>query len=423
MTIQQKVFDQIDSMQDQIINTISELVQIPSVIGNEGNAQLYVKNLYEKLGLDVKVFEADRDKVSKHPAYVEVPWSTEGRPNVIGILEGSKEGRSLILNAHIDVVSPEPVSLWTHDPWGGEQKDGYIYGRGSSDMKAGLIANYFALKAVLDSGVTPFGTVMLQSTIEEEAGGGGGALATLLEGYTADAIVIPEPVNMNIILGHIGMNCFRIKVKGKSAHGGEAHHGVNAIGKMLKIYEALVTLDEYRAGKYRNDFFEKWAGRAVNICIGKMNSGDWPSTVPGYAELEGRIAFIHPQNEAEIKAELEETVHHACMLDPWLRENPATVEWFGWHTEPWVQDKDHPFVNDFRANCKKVLTDAPVEMAAPFTLDSRFASFFDMASICFGPKGNNFHGVDERVEIKSVIETTKILALTILSWCNTKKEC
>ena len=244
-----KVFKTIDSLQDELIQTLVALVQIPSLVGEENAAQQFMEKKFSEIGMAVTTFEADLEEIKRHPAYTEIPHPYAGRPNVVGILEGLATYPSLILNGHVDVVSPEPLDLWTHDPWGGEVNDGKVYGRGVLDMKAGVIANLFAVKAILASGIKPRGKLICESVIEEEAGGSGGTLACFLKGYTASGMLIPEPSNQNLWVCHNGIKYFRVKARGKTAHAALSHTGVNVIGKMNKIYNALVQLDENRSNR------------------------------------------------------------------------------------------------------------------------------------------------------------------------------
>lgn len=299
-----RVFDEIEKKREELAHTTSELVKIPSLIGEETEAQRYMESKYGEAGLRVETFEADLDEIRKHPAYIEIPHSYKNRPNVIGFLEGSDEFPSLILNGHVDVVSPEPTDKWRYDPWGGEIKDGEIYGRGVLDMKAGLIANLFALKAILDSGVKPAGKIICQSVIEEEAGGSGGTLACFLRGYKADGMLITEPSNMNVSISHAGVKYFRVKVLGKTAHAALSHTGVNAIGKMNKLYDALIELDKKRAEEHSYPLVEKYSGRACNLNIGTYSAGDWASSVAGMAEMECRIGFVPGEKGEDIVKEV-----------------------------------------------------------------------------------------------------------------------
>ncbi len=416
-SVTRKILDEVERRREELIGILSRLVRIPSVVGDEGKAQKVVAQLYREAGLKVSRLQPDREKIKGHEAFIESNLPYRNRPNILGIKPGEKGSKSLILNGHIDVVSPEPVNQWTRDPWGAEIVDGKLYGRGSSDMKGGLAANFMALKILLDLGLNPRGKVILQSVIEEEAGGGPGTLACLLGGYTADGLVITEPHSLRITVAMAGINYFRVKVYGKTAHAGLAHLGVNAIGKMYKIYQALVALDEKRGAEIKFDLFEKGSGRSTHLNIGTMKAGDWASTVPGMAELDCRISFIPGETFKEIKALIEETVLNAVRDDPWMQEHPPVIEWYGWHAEPWLQDIQAPMVQTFKKTMEGVLGREPEFIGRAAGLDSRFASYFNMPALCTGPVGERIHGIDECVDLESVVQLTKILALFILNWC------
>ena len=138
----------VDALKPELIDTLQQLVRIPSVTGNEGTAQAAVAQLYADAGLAVQVLEVDEAKVKAHPAYSARDLGYDGRPNIIARFGGDPARKSIILNGHIDVVSPEPVADWRYDPWGAAIDGGRLYGRGAADMKAGLVANLFALKAL-----------------------------------------------------------------------------------------------------------------------------------------------------------------------------------------------------------------------------------------------------------------------------------
>ena len=419
--IKAKIEIEIDGLRDEMINTLAELVRIPSVVGSEGPAQDFMQRQYEGLGLEVKIFEADKNTVGQHSAYVESGLPFEGRPNVIGLLKGDPAKKSMILNGHVDVVSPEPVDQWQHDPWGAEIEGKRLYGRGAVDMKAGVIANLFALKALRQAGIEPGGDVMLQSVIEEEAGGGGGTLACLMEGYTADGMIITEPFMIPVI-SHTGVLYFRVRTKGLTAHAGHAHRGVNAIGKMMKIYQAMVDLDLHRAATVEFPLYHKVEGRSCHLNIGTMKAGDWPSTVAGFAEMECRISFIPGESVAEIKATVEQVIKDLARTDGWLKVHPPEVEWFGWQTEPWYQDPDDPFIKTVLPCFESVCGQKLEISGATAGLDNRFSSYFGFPSICFGPDGDKYHSFDEFVDLDSLVTATKAVALATLAWCSQDKK-
>jgi len=416
--IQQRVCDEVTALEGELIRTVQEVVRIPSVVGNELKAQDYMEELYRSFDLEVTRFQPDIEKVSAHPGFIDTGMSYENRPNIIGTLPGDTHDPSLILNGHIDVVSPEPVDAWSHDPWGGEVVADKLYGRGAGDMKAGLVANFFALKALRRAGLRPKGTVMLQSVIDEEAGGAGGTLSCLEQGYRADGFIASEPHRLQIVISHVGINYFRVRVLGKTSHAGLAHLGVNAIGKMYPVYQALIELDEKRGREIHFPIIERGSGRSCHLNIGTMKAGDWPSTGAGSAESECRIGFVPGETMADIKRLVEETVQEVARKDPWLREHPPEIRWFGWQTEAWYQDPDDPFPQALRRAGERVLGDAPEFIGRAGGNDARFAMYYDtMAGACTGPLATNIHGIDEYVDIPSAIRVAQVLAMTVLEWC------
>ena len=417
-----RITQQVENTADEIFQRVQQLVKIPSTVGHEGEAQEWMAQLYTSLGLDVIRMVPRKEDLIKHPAYVETGFTyDESRPNIIGIFSAKDGGRSLILNGHVDVVSPEPIETWERNgPWSGTIEGNRLYGRGAADMKSGLIGNYFALKTVLDLGLQPRGKVILESVIDEEAGGSGGTLATLVAGYTAEAMIIPEPLGLQIITAHPGIHYFRVKVYGKTAHAAQSHEGVNAIGKLAKIYERLIALDRDRAQRNRDDFFEKMTGRSCNLNIGTFKAGDWPSTVAGLAVLEARISYLPGETEEGIKEEVKQVVEEVAAKDKWLKEHPPQVEWFGWQSPPWVQDHKIPLIQQFRKTASAVLSSSPEIAASTAGLDTRFGPFFGVPSFVFGPTGGLLHCSNEYVEMDSVIKTVKVLAAFIVDWCGVK---
>lgn len=414
-----RVCSLIETNKEEIIQTLREMVQIPTLTGKEGEGQKYIQGLYSDLGLRVTSFEAKHEKVSQHKAFVESGFEFTGRPNIIGILEGEPSAKSLILNGHVDVVPEGPIGEWDFSPWEGKRVGRKLYGRGALDMKGGLIANYFAIKSILEAGLKPKGTVMLQSVIEEEAGGGGGTLACFLEGFTADGLVISEP-NMRIIVAHPGIYYFRVIVVGKPAHAGIAHTGINAIGKMNQIYQALVELDEKRAREKHYPLFEKASERSCHLNIGIYRAGDWVSTVAGWAQLECRISYIPGEDVDEVKEQVRQAVNDAAQRDEWLSKHPPEIILFGLRMEAWEQDPNAPFVLAFKSCADKVLESNTDIAGVTWGMDTGLAQYFNMPVLSFGPNGENLHGVNEYVDLDSVIDCTKVLASFIIEWCGVR---
>jgi len=415
--IVEKLKSQVNFSFEPQIEFLAKLVSFKTIAGHEYDGQVFCAESYDALGMNVELFEAEKAKIKSHRAYVNTDLEYNGRPNVVGFLGKSDRGRSLILNGHIDVVSPEPVSEWSIDPWSAIIRENRLYGRGSLDMKAGLSANLFALKSVLDCGFMPKGKVILQSVIEEELGGSGGTLACFLRGIIADGMIISEPSYHHIWITHPGIKYFRVKILGRPAHAALSHQGVNAIVKMIPIIKALEELDITRAETLSYPRIEEETGRSCNLSIGKMIAGDWVSTVAGWAMIECRVGFVPGESGQQVKYQIEETIKNAVDYDDWFQKHPPEIEWFGWDTEPWVEDENAPLVKELIYTSRQILKTPLRLTGAAGGLDTRFGSMFGTPSLAFGPKGANYHGIDEYVDLDSLLTVTKVLAVFIAEWC------
>lgn len=367
--------------------------------------------------ITVDVWEPRLQELKKHAAFVKTPTDYENRPNVVGVVKGIGNGRSLILNGHIDVVSPEPVSAWSRDPWSATIENGRLHGRGSWDMKGGLAAMIYAVKTICELQIPLKGDVIIESVIEEEIGGPGGTLATILRGYRGDAAIIGEPPK-SVCVVSAGVCWFRVRVTGKTEHAGQAHLGVNAIGKAMRMYQALLDLDAYRAESKHYPISEKFEARSCNLNVGTIRGGDWPSTVAGWAELECRVGWQPIETMSQVKKEVEETVRKVAESDPWMRNHPPVVEWFGWKAEASQTDVNSPIVHTLRRNAGQVLGSVPEIVGSSAADDTRwFVQYANVPAVSFGPDGGGLHGIDEYVIVDDLVALSKIYALTVLDWC------
>src|SRR5690606_19457158 len=189
------LWEEIDKRQDELVNLVADLVRIPSRLGEEAAAQAYVADYLRDSGMETEVWEIDESlKQLEEAGDSGVPFAE--RPNVAGTVRGAGGGRSLILNGHIDVVSPEPVSDWTYDPWGAEIVDGKMYGRGAYDMKRGNAINFVLPRVLSEIDIRLKGYLIIQSVIEEKSTGIGSLDASLR--YHADYAIATEPGNATL---------------------------------------------------------------------------------------------------------------------------------------------------------------------------------------------------------------------------------
>src|ERR1700722_9086857 len=220
---------------------LQDLIRIPSLLGAETRAQEQVARLAEGAGLDVEVWDVDPAELARHQDFAHVDGGEGVRPNVTGVLAGTGRGRSIAISGHIDVVSPTPAHQWQHDPWSGAVHDGRMYGRGTLDMKSGLVAGLLAIHAIQRTYGRLAGDVVFESVIEEECTGNG-TLAARLRGPRVDAALIPEVSGEDIQIANPGVVWFEVTVTGKPAYVGLAGASVNAVEVGMHVAAGLRAL-------------------------------------------------------------------------------------------------------------------------------------------------------------------------------------
>jgi len=425
--VEEVVLAEVDRRFDDTVEFLQQLVREPSVLGNERGAQDLVFARLSQMGLSPEMWDLDLEHLRTHPLFVDLsskyPELTyNDRPNVTAVWPAAASGgRSLILNGHIDVVSPEPLSSWTHDPWSATVEGDWLYGRGAADMKSGIAAMLLAVEAIRAAGVELRGDLGLQSVIEEECGGNG-TLACCLRGMTADAAVVTEPTGtMGAFEAVLGLLWFRVRTTGKAGHPAQAGSAVNAIEKTYVVIEALRRLEEQINADLQHLVYRE-LDHPLNLVVGTIEGGDWPSTVPAECEIECRISFEPGITISDAQDQVAHAVGAAADADPWLRDNPPVVEFFGVRAEPAVANRNGPLLRLLKS-CHQRVFQKPLSLW-PFTgsTDQRFfTNQVQAEAIAYGPSGEGFHGTEERVLIPSVRQTAEALALLILDWCGTAR--
>ncbi len=269
---------------------LTELVTAPTLLGEEAPGQEVMRRAFCALGLEPFDVPLDPAALERHPAGAPFGWDVAEKVNVLADWQpaGPADGRSLILNGHIDVVSPEPVALWSGEPYDARVDGEWMYGRGAGDMKAGLAAMVGAVRGLQRLGLAPRARVQLQSVVEEECTGNG-ALACVLAGHTADAAILTEPTKHAIWTAQVGVLWFQVRVLGAPAHAGLADaDGADAIQASYTVIEALRGL-EAELNVAPPPLFADHA-HPINLNVGMIRGGDWPSTMAGECVTHCRLA-------------------------------------------------------------------------------------------------------------------------------------
>ena len=278
---------------DKQLKFLSDFVSIPSLRSEEAPAQDFISEALNKRGYEVDAWQIKIEELEPLPGFGQVNGDFSRARSVVGTHRPkSSRGRSLILQGHLDVVPAGPLDMWHYPPFTPIIDGDWMYGRGAGDMKAGMVAGLFALDAIKSAGFEPAARLHFQSVIEEESTGLG-ALSTPQRGYRADLAVIPEPSNHAIYRAQVGALWFRISVKGKPVHVVRADQGSNAIRAAYDIINALETVEKNWNTLAATDPVFSDVKHPLNFNVGKINGGDWASSVPSWCEIDCRIDFCH----------------------------------------------------------------------------------------------------------------------------------
>ena len=406
----------VERLQDEMIGFAARLVAEPSTLGQEASVLRVMEQEMARLGYEPQRVEIDPAALAGHPGFAPVPWSYEGRYNLVAVRPADGQGgHSALFNGHLDVVSEQPAGRWERDPYQPEIIDGWMHGRGAGDMKSGVAAMVYALAAVDRAGLGLAAPVTLEGVIEEECSGNG-ALACVAAGYDAEAVLIPEPFGPTILTSQVGVGWFKVRVRGVPNHVLDTGAGVNAIEKGYLLIAALRGLEaELNAGPHPAFPDQE---HPFNFNLGVLQGGDWPSTVPAFAEFQGRLGFPPGMDFAEFQRRVEQTIAAAAADDPWLAANPPAVEFFGFRSPGHALSPDLEVLRLLGA-CHQKLSGSPArEYHSTATTDLRaFVHHGKAQATCFGPVAENIHGINERVNLESVVHTARTYALFLARWC------
>lgn len=413
--IRARILAAVDTAFDEQLAFTAELISEPSLRADEADAQDLLYRAMESRGLEMDRWQIDSEELRSHVGYGPSTVSYENCVNVVGTYKPrTTAGRSLILNGHVDVVPTGPEDTWSRSPWHAEMKDGWLYGRGAGDMKAGLVANLFALDAVRAAGLAPTAEIIVQSVVEEECTGNG-SLAALLRGYTADAVIIPEPEENMLVRANVGVLWFKVRVAGEPTHPREMSTGFNAIDSAYTVMASLRKLEEkWNEQRTSHRYFEDLE-HPINFNFGKIVGGDWPSSVPAWCEIDVRVAIYPGTTADQAWQELQD-----CLDSTGL---PLTATKTGFYSEGYVLEEGSDAEAVLAGAHREAFGEELRSFTTPGYLDGRvFTLYGDTPTLVYGPVSEAIHGFDERVDIESVRRITKAIALFIAEWCGVEED-
>lgn len=398
-----------------LVEDLSALIRIPSITGAEEAVAADVAERLRATGMTVEVLSPDPATIRADPAWPGEETSRTALPIVIGRL-GRPGGRRVVLSGHIDVVPPGDPATWTADPWGGEIRDGALYGRGACDMKGGVASILAAVRALVGSGAAArFEGELIVAFVPGEEDGGQGTLAAIRAGATGDLAVITEPSNLDIVVAHAGAITFRLTVPGRAAHASQRREGVSALDNLYVVLRALET-DETDRNAAETDPLMTALGLPYPTIVGKVSGGEWASTVLDRVVADGRYGVRLGQTPTDAATDLRRAIAAANASDPFLREHPATVEIVGGQFGSGRVPSDHALPVGLADVAETLTGRRPALLGEPYGADMRlFINEGGTPCVMYGPGDVKVaHSADEHVPLAEVEECARVLAAWVV---------
>lgn len=404
---------------DEALAFAAELVRIPTVNPPGDAYQDAARAIGDRLsrgGFAVSLLPAEGrpEHTARHP-----------RTNVLGILEGAAPGPCLHLNGHFDVVPPGHG--WSVDPFAGIVRDGRLYGRGSSDMKAGIAAAIYAAEAVRRAGVRLRGRLEISGTVDEESGGLAGVAWLCERGFIAQArtdyVIIPEPFGVDrVCVGHRGVWWFELTTHGRTAHGSMPFLGVSAIDQMAAVLEAVrLELKPALEARITRMPVVPAGSRRATLNVNAVSGGQAgePVQTPCVADRCSAIfdrRFLPEEGHEAARREVRELLERVAGRVPGLRcdlEDRMLVH-------PVETPQGSPLVAALERAIGEACSRQASLVASPGSYDHKHVARIAgvLHCVAYGPGQLELaHQPDEFCEAADLESATRVLALAMLELC------
>jgi len=370
-----------------------EMIRINSVNPSltpegKGEAELgaYVAEKLKELGLEVTISEV-----------------APGRVNVVGVLKGSGGGKSLLLNAHLDTVGVEDMTI---DPFGGELREGRMYGRGSQDMKGSLAAMITATKAIMEAGITLRGDLLITTVADEEHSSIG--TEALVKEFKADGAIVTEPTDMHICRAHRGFIWFEVETLGRAAHGSRYTEGIDANMRMGRFLAELEKLEQELLQREPHEL----AG-PPSLHAALIQGGTEISKYAERCKLTIERRTVPGETVEAATTELQEIIDRLAAQDSSFK---ATVKATFWR-EPFEVREEAEIVRVVDKILGERLGHHPEHSGQTFWTDAALISDAGAETVLLGPAGYGLHSAEEWVEMESLVDLAYVLAETAIEYC------
>jgi acetylornithine deacetylase len=421
-----QITEAVQRLTPYLTDTLTRFVGARSLPGAEMPGAEFLEQELASLGLQSERIMLNTELLRDEPLFSTPCCPDGGRYNVLAVHRPEQGGgRSVLFNGHLDVVPTGPDEFWTHPPFESALRDGWIYGRGAGDMKAGIVCALAAFKALRDLGVQPAGNVGFNGVLEEEYTGNG-TLATVSALRHAinsakltafDAVLIPEPTHQKLSAAQLGVFWMTLEVVGKPSHAAYMQDGVSPLEAAQHFIAALKELEaEWNLPENRHPLYSAHP-HPVNFNIGQLHAGEWNSSVPSTCEIGLRLSCYPDMSIEEAKRHAEACIEkaRAALNQPDIR---VKVRYEGFHAPGCVYDLEAEPIQ-LLSTVHESVNGSPIErVSLTATTDGRhFRKMLDVPVTNYGPIARSVHGFDESVSLQSMIEVTTIFARFLVEWC------
>ena len=415
----------LDRLMPRMTETLARFVAAPSLSGQEQPATRFLEQTLADMGLAPERILLDSSLLQGMPLFSCPCDADNGRYNLLARhMPRAPGGRSVLFNGHVDVVPTGPEALWARPPYEPWVADGWLHGRGSGDMKGGLVCVLFALEALRELGLQPAGIVGFNAVLDEE-NTGNGTLASVhaLQDALAkarltdfDAVVIPEPFAETLMNAQVGVCWLFVEITGKPAHVAYMSQGVNPIEAAMGVMADFKQLEAaWNAPERRHPLFAD-AAHPINFNLGTIAGGEWNSSVPCTCTMGLRFSFFPGVDADEATAEVTR-----CIRASVARINPAlsvAISARGHRSPGCVYDLEVPALQALAAAHVETHGTPAATVASTATTDGRhFALMTDLPVTVYGPLARHIHGIDEAVSLDSMRRVTATFARFLAGWC------
>jgi len=402
--VHEKIMRKVERRKREIIEFARELVKTRSVNPYTPEISFKINEPIER-----EVAKLIREKLRELGLRARFVSALPNRPNVVCSLK--RKGRpALILNGHMDTVDVGNEKAWKYPPFSARIVDKKLYGRGSLDMKSSLAAMVFTLATIAELESQLDGNLIATFVVDEEPGACSeiGTKYLLEQGLSGDACIVCEP-GEKICIGTKGGYRIKLITRGEAVSTGAGawerrEKGINAVTKMARV---LLELEKLKLSYRPTKLFK---GRKPVITPGTIiRGGSGINVVPDYCGATIDIRLLPGQTKKEVKSALLSCIRKLKQKDPELK-----VELIDLMFVPSVHiSKEEKIVKILEKNARLVLGKRPEIGVSGSWCDSHFFISKGIPTISgFGTRGENFHGANEFVYVRSIIEATKIYALT-----------